>query len=68
VGSTRGDVDDSCLRLLCLSEQGTQMAQVLQERVHERHKRRFHQLSLSEQTALIDGLSALLHALSNTAK
>jgi DNA-binding MarR family transcriptional regulator len=60
------DARDSRLRLLRLSELGARMTGEIHHHMHERHAELFEQLTPDEQSALIQGLTALRHALQNT--
>ena len=60
------DARDSRLRLLRLTDEGMQVAKHLQRHMSEAHATLFAQLTPREQTALIDGLSALRRALQST--
>jgi DNA-binding MarR family transcriptional regulator len=57
------DVRDSRLRLLRLTEEGAQLAEHLQKHMSAAHAALFEQLTPHEQAALLEGLTALRHAL-----
>lgn len=56
------DPRDSRLRLLRLTELGAQMTAKMHQHMHERHAELFNQLTPEEQSALIQGLTALRRA------
>ena len=60
------DARDSRLRLLRLSELGARMTEEMHRHMHERHAELFDQLTPDEQSALMQGLTALRHAMQNT--
>jgi len=60
------DARDSRLRLLRLSELGARMTEEMHRHMHERHAELFDQLTPDEQSALMQGLTALRRALQNT--
>ena len=60
------DARDSRLRLLRLTEVGMQMTELMHQHMHERHADLFDQLSPAEQSALIQGLTALKRAFQNS--
>jgi len=60
------DARDSRLRLLRLSELGVRMTAEIHQHMHERHAELFDQLTPDEQSALMQGLTALRHAMQNT--
>lgn len=60
------DARDSRLRLLRLSELGARMTGEMHQHMHERHAEIFDQLTPDEQSALMQGLTALRHALQST--
>lgn len=60
------DARDSRLRLLRLSELGARMTEEMHRHMHERHAELFDQLTPDEQSALMQGLTALRHAMHNT--
>jgi len=60
------DARDSRLRLLHLSELGARMTEEMHRHMHERHAELFDQLTPDEQSALMQGLTALRRALQNT--
>jgi DNA-binding MarR family transcriptional regulator len=59
------DSHDSRLRLLRLTELGARMTEQMHQYMHERHAGLFSQLSPEEQSALIQGLTALRRAFHN---
>lgn len=56
-------VHDSRLRLLRLSEEGAQITEQVQRHMSEAHAMLFERLTQHEQAALLEGLTALRHAL-----
>jgi len=60
------DARDSRLRLLRLSELGARMTEEMHRHMHERHAELFDQLTPDEQSALMQGLTALRRAMHNT--
>lgn len=60
------DARDNRLRLLRLSELGTRMTGEIHQHMHERHADLFDQLTSDEQSALMQGLTALRRAMQNT--
>jgi len=60
------DARDSRLRLLRLSELGVRMTAEIHQHMHERHAELFDQLTPDEQSALMQGLTALRRAMQNT--
>ena len=54
---------DNRVRLLRLSEEGTRIARHLQQHMSEAHTTLFERLTPHEQSALLEGLTALLRAL-----
>ncbi len=60
------DARDSRLRLLRLSELGARMTEEMHQHMHERHADLFEQLTPDEQSALMQGLTALRRAMRNT--
>ena len=60
------DARDNRLRLLHLSELGARMTEEMHRHMHERHAELFDQLTPDEQSALMQGLTALRRALQNT--
>jgi DNA-binding MarR family transcriptional regulator len=54
---------DNRVRLLRLSEEGTRIAMHLQQQMSEAHATLFERLTPHEQSALLEGLTALLRAL-----
>ena len=59
------DARDNRLRLLRLSELGARMTAEMHQHMHERHAELFDQLTPDEQSALMQGLTALRRALQN---
>lgn len=57
------DARDSRLRLLRLTEDGARIADHLQRQMSEAHSMLFTRLTPHEQAALLEGLTALRHAL-----
>jgi DNA-binding MarR family transcriptional regulator len=57
------DARDNRLRLLRLSEEGTQIADMVQQHMSEAHAQLFERLTPHEQEALLEGLTALRRAL-----
>ncbi len=60
------DPRDSRLRLLRLSEPGQRMTDEMHAHMHERHAELFDQLTQADQSALIQGLTALKRAFQHT--
>lgn len=56
------DQRDTRILLLCLSEQGREVAQRLAQRLQKRHERVLAALAPDEQEALVRGLSAFVRA------
>ncbi len=57
------DARDNRLRLLRLTEEGAQIAEHLQQHMSEAHAALFERLTPHEQSALLEGLTALRRAL-----
>jgi DNA-binding MarR family transcriptional regulator len=57
------DARDNRMRLLRLSEEGVQIAQTLQQHMSAAHAMLFERLTPHEQSALLEGLTALLRVL-----
>jgi DNA-binding MarR family transcriptional regulator len=57
------DARDNRLRLLRLSEEGTRIADMVQQHMSEAHAQLFDRLTPHEQEALLEGLTALRRAL-----
>jgi DNA-binding MarR family transcriptional regulator len=57
------DARDNRLRLLRLSEEGTRIADMVQQHMSEAHAQLLERLTPHEQAALLEGLSALRRAL-----
>jgi DNA-binding MarR family transcriptional regulator len=57
------DSRDSRVRLLRLTDEGTEVAELLQQHVSEAHAMLFERLTPHEQKALLEGLAALRRAL-----